>query len=80
MIQVTSVGVTVTENQLKLVLHKLDAVRLELLRLRSMLLPEEKLSEKERKELEEARKEIAEGSSINLEELIKELDFFSSLN
>jgi len=70
---VASVGVTVTENQLKLVLHKLDAVRLELLRLRSMLLPEEKLSEKERKELEEARKEIAEGSSINLEELIKEL-------
>jgi len=76
MIQVTSVGVTVTENQLKLVLHKLDAVRLELLRLRSMLLPEEKLSEKERKELEEARKEVAEGSSINLEELIKELGFF----
>lgn len=73
MIQVTSVDVTVTEDQLKLVLHKLDAVRLELLRLRSMLLPEEKLSEKERKELEEARKEIAEGSSINLEELIKEL-------
>jgi len=77
---VTSVDVTVTENQLKLVLHKLDAVRLELLRLRSMLLPEEELSEKERKELEEARKEVAEGSSINLEELIKELDFFSSLN
>ena len=66
-------NVTVTENQLKLVLHKLDAVRLELLRLRAMLLPEEELSEKEKKELEEARKEIAEGSSINLEELIKEL-------
>lgn len=73
MIQVTSVGVTVTESQLKLVLHKLDAVRLELLRFRSMLLPEEKLSERERKELEEAKKEIAKGSSINLEELIKEL-------
>jgi len=67
------VDVTVTESQLKLVLHKLDAVRLELLRLRAILLPEEELSEKEKKELEEARKEIAEGSSINLEELIKEL-------
>jgi len=67
------VNVTVTENQMKLVLHKLDAVRLELLRLRSMLLPEEELSEKERKELEEARKEIAEGSGVNLEDLIKEL-------
>ena len=65
--------VTVTESQLKLVLHKLDAVRLELLRLRAIILPEEELSEKEKKELEEARKEIAEGSSINLEELIKEL-------
>jgi len=67
------VDVTVTESQLKLVLHKLDAVRLELLRLRAILLPEEELSEKEKKELEEAGKEIAEGSSINLEELIKEL-------
>jgi len=67
------VDVTVTESQLKLVLHKLDAVRLELLRLRAMLLPEEELTEKEKKELEEARKEIAEGSSTNLGELIKEL-------
>jgi len=67
------VDVTVTEGQLKLVLHKLDAVRLEILRLRAMLLPEEELTEKEKKELEEARKEIAEGSTISLEELIKEI-------
>ena len=66
-------NITVTENQLKLMLNKLDAVRLELLRLRSILLPEEELNEKERKELEKARKEIAEGSSIHLEKLIKEL-------
>ena len=65
--------VTVTESQLKLVLHKLDAVRIELLRLRAILLPEEELSQKEKKELEKARKEIAKGSSINLDELIKEL-------
>lgn len=63
----------VTENQLKLVLDKLDMVRLELLRLRAMLLSEEELSEKEREELEEARKEMAKGSSISLEDLIKEL-------
>jgi len=31
------------------------------------------LSEKEKEELEEARREIAEGSGINLEDLIKEL-------
>ena len=65
--------VTVTESQLRVVLNKFDAVRLELLRLRAMLLPEEELSEKEKKELEKARKEIAEGSGVNLEDLIKEL-------
>lgn len=48
MVQVIIMDVTVTEDQMKLVLHKLDAVTLELLRLRSMLLPEEELSEKER--------------------------------
>jgi len=65
--------VTVTESQLKLVLDKLDTVRLELLRLRAMLLQEEELSEKVKKELEDARKQIAQGSSVNLEDLIKEL-------
>ena len=65
--------VTVTESQLRLVLDKLDTVRLEILRLRAMLLPEEELGEREKKELEGARKEIAEGSSVSLEDLIKEL-------
>lgn len=65
--------VTVTESQLNLVLDRLDLVRLELLRLRAMLLPKEELSVEEAKELEEARKEIAEGSGITLEDLIKEL-------
>jgi len=67
------VSVTVTKNELKLVLNKLDTVRLELLRLRAMLLPEEKATEEEKKELKKARKEIAEGSGINIEALIKEL-------
>jgi hypothetical protein len=43
------------------------------LRLRALLLPEVELTEKEKKELEEARKEIAEGSATTLEKLIKEL-------
>jgi hypothetical protein len=67
------VSVTVTKKQLRLVLDKLDTVRLELLRLRATLLPEEEASEEEKKELEKARKEIVEGSGINLEDLIKEL-------
>lgn len=66
-------SVTVSKNQLKLVLDKLEEVKLELLRLRAMLLPEEELSEKEMGKLEEARKEIREGRGINLEDLIKEL-------
>ncbi len=65
--------VTVTESQLNLVLNRLDLVRLEILRLRAMLLPEEELTGKEAKELEEARKEIAEGSGVTLEDLMKEL-------
>ncbi|MEM2384931.1 MAG: hypothetical protein QXF59_06890 [Candidatus Bathyarchaeia archaeon] len=43
------------------------------MRLRAMLLSEEELSGEERKELEEARKEIAEGLGISLEDLIKEI-------
>lgn len=66
-------GITVNKNQLKLVLDKLDEFRLELLRLRAMLLPEEKLSKEEARKLEEARKEIIQGLRINIEELIKEL-------
>jgi len=58
---------------LNLVLDRLNLVRLEILRLRAMLLPEDELSAEEAKELEEARKEIAEGSGVALEDLIKEL-------
>jgi hypothetical protein len=67
------VSVTVTKKQLRLVLDKLDTVRLELLRFSATLLPEEEASEEEKKELEKARKDIVEGSCINLEDLIKEL-------
>jgi len=67
------VTVTVNKNELQLVLDKLDTVKLELLRLRALLLPEEEATDEEKKELEKARKEIAEGSKIKLEDLIKEL-------
>lgn len=65
--------VTVNKNELQLVLDKLDTVKLELLRLRALLLPEEEATDEEKKEIEKARKEIAEGSKIKLEDLIKEL-------
>ena len=65
--------VTVKKNELKQVLDKLDDVKLELLRLRAILLPEEAASEEEKKEVEAARKEIAKGSKVDLDEFIKEL-------
>ena len=65
--------VTVNKNELKQVLDKLDDVKLELLRLRAMLLPEEEATEEEKKEIEAARKEIAKGSKVDLDEFVKEL-------
>ena len=67
------VTVTVNKTELKLVLDKLDNVKLELLRLRAMLLPEEEASEEEKKEIEAARKEIAKGSKVDLDDFVKEL-------
>ena len=72
-IVVSRLGIIFTEDQLKLVLDKLDMVRLELLRLRAAFLPEEEISEEEKKELEAARKEMKEGLSVSLEDLIKEV-------
>lgn len=66
-------SVVVSEDQLRQVLDKLDSLRLEILRLRAMLLPQGELSKEEAAKLEEARKEIAKGLGINLEDLIKEL-------
>lgn len=65
--------VAVNKDELKMVLKKLDTVQLELLRLRAALLPEEDITEKEKKKLEAARNEIAKGSKITLDDLIKEL-------
>jgi len=70
-IVVSGLSVTFTDDQLRLVLNKLDMVRLELLRLRAALLPEEELSEEEKKELEASKKEMKEGLSISLEDLSK---------
>jgi hypothetical protein len=67
------VTVTVNNDEIKMVLKKLDSVQLELLRLRAMLLPEEEISENEKKKLEAARNEIAKGQKINLNDLVKEL-------
>ena len=69
----------ITEDQFRLLLKKLDSIKLELLKLRAMLLPEDELSAEEKKELEEARREIAEGSFVRLEDLLEEMDGFGEL-
>jgi hypothetical protein len=68
------VTVTINKSEVKIVLDKLDTVKLELLRLRAMLLPEEEASQEEKKEIENARKEISKGSKITLEDLVRELN------
>jgi len=67
-------SVSFNEEPLKVVLDKLDLIRIELCKLRAMLLPEEELSEEEKKELADARREIAEGVSVSLEDLIEEFE------
>jgi hypothetical protein len=67
------VAVTVDKSEIKLVLEKLDSVKLEIFRLRAMLLPEEEATAEEKKQLAEAKKEIEKGSKVNLEEYIKEI-------
>lgn len=62
------------EEQLKVVLDKLDLIRIELCKLRAMLLLEEEVSEKEKRELADAKREIAEGLSVSFEELIEEFE------
>ena len=65
--------VTVDENELKLVLEKLDIVKLELLRLRAVLLPEEEPTPEDKKSIKAAKKEIEKGQSTNLKEFMQEL-------
>jgi hypothetical protein len=59
--------VKVDETEIKLVLERLDTVKIELLRLRAMLLPEENTADPEKNEILIAKKENAKGSAINLD-------------
>ena len=60
-------------NELKLVLEKLDTVKLEILRLRAMLMPEEEATDEEKKQLNQAKKEMEKGQKTKFEDLVKEL-------
>jgi hypothetical protein len=65
--------VAVTKTELRKVITKLDDVRIELLRLRAQLLPEEKPTRDERRKINRALKEIERGQSITLTQLRRDL-------
>jgi hypothetical protein len=61
----------VTKTELRKVITKLDDVRLELLRLTAALLPEERVTARERKLIEQGRRE--KGRYVALGQLRKEV-------
>ena len=63
----------VTKTELRRVITKLDDVKIELLRLRAALLPEERVTGRERKLIEQGRRESEKGSYVTLGQLRKEL-------
>ncbi len=65
--------VTIPETSINQIIDKLDQVKLELMRLRATLIPEEEPTPELKKALEEARNEYKEGSTVTLEKLLKEL-------
>jgi len=62
----------VTKTELRKVITKLDDVKIELLRLRAALLPEERVTVRERKLIEHGRREIEKGRYVTLTQLRKE--------
>lgn len=65
--------VALEKNQLRAVLARLDDVRMEILRLRAQLLAAEQPNAKERREINQARKEISRGRCVPLTKLLREL-------
>jgi hypothetical protein len=61
----------VTRTELRKVITKLDDVKLELLRLRAELLPEERLTARETKLIEQSRREIRKGHYVTLDQIRK---------
>jgi hypothetical protein len=66
--------ISISEEQISQVIDRLDQIKLEMLRLRALLLPGEALSPEELGELDEARVEVEEGKCRPLEDVLRELD------
>jgi ATP-dependent protease ClpP protease subunit len=59
--------------QMQLIVRKLDKIEIEIMKLKAALLPKEKLSRKEKKELKAIQKDMDKGNWISARDLIKEL-------
>jgi len=62
----------VTKTELRKVMTKLDDVKIELLRLRAELLPDERFTPTERKKITKGRRQIERGQFVTLSQLQKE--------
>jgi hypothetical protein len=69
----------VTKTELHKVITKLDDVKIELLRLRADLLPEERTTASEKRQIHQGRREIETGRFVTLAQLRKELGACSSV-
>ena len=63
----------VTKTELRRVITKLEDVQMELLRLRAQLLPDERPTIGERRQIAHGRRQIRRGQSVGLGQLRKEL-------
>ena len=63
----------VTKTELHKVITKLDDVKIELLRLRAALLPEERPTASEKRQIDQGRREIERGRFVTLAQLRKEV-------
>jgi len=63
----------VTKTELRRVITKLDDMQMELLRLRAQLLPEERPTRDERRQIAHGRRQIGRGQFVSLAQLRKGL-------
>jgi ATP-dependent protease ClpP protease subunit len=62
-----------SKTQMQMLERKLDKIEIEIMKLKAALLPKEKLSKKEKKELESIKKDMDKGNWVSARELIKQL-------
>ncbi len=60
---------TVTKSEIRAIRKELDIMEVKVMRLKARLIPTEKITDKERRELESAKKRIAKGKWISFDDM-----------